>query len=80
MSLKENTPTETLDERGKICPYPLMDTRDKLKEMTPGDILEVLVNHGPAVENIRSLSKKLELEMDVEVVTEGKEWKVYIQK
>ncbi len=80
MSLTEKTPTETLDERGKICPYPLMDTRDKLKEMSEGELLEVLVNHGPAVENIRSLSNKLELEFDVEVVTEGEEWKVYVQK
>ncbi|MFQ5974860.1 MAG: sulfurtransferase TusA family protein [Candidatus Hydrothermarchaeales archaeon] len=58
MGLKEKPPSETLDERGKICPYPLMETRDKLKEMAEGELLEVLVDHPPAVENITRLSKK----------------------
>ncbi|MFQ5887910.1 MAG: sulfurtransferase TusA family protein [Candidatus Hydrothermarchaeales archaeon] len=80
MSLKEKTPSETLDERGKICPYPLMETRDKLKEMAEGEVLEVLIDHPPAVENIATLSKKLELEHEVEVIKEGEEWKIYIQK
>ncbi len=37
-----------LDIRGKICPYTLMDTRDVLKEMEKGEVLEVLVDYEPA--------------------------------
>ena len=37
-----------LDIRGKICPYTLMDTRDALKEMKTGEVLEVLVDYEPA--------------------------------
>ncbi|MFQ6136080.1 MAG: sulfurtransferase TusA family protein [Candidatus Hydrothermarchaeales archaeon] len=78
MSLKDKTPTETLDERGKICPYPLMDTRDKIKEMSKGELLEVLVDHPPAIENISSICRRLELEH--EVVKEDDSWRIFIQK
>jgi len=37
-----------LDITGKMCPYTLMDTRDKLKELTQGEVLEVLVDFEPA--------------------------------
>jgi tRNA 2-thiouridine synthesizing protein A len=37
-----------LDITGKICPYTLIDTRDKLKELSEGEVLEVLVDFEPA--------------------------------
>ena len=37
-----------LDITGKMCPYTLMDTRDALKELTTGEVLEVLVDFEPA--------------------------------
>jgi len=37
-----------LDITGKMCPYTLIDTRDKLKELTQGEVLEVLVDFEPA--------------------------------
>jgi len=37
-----------LDITGKMCPYTLIDTRDKLKELTEGEVLEVLVDFEPA--------------------------------
>ena len=37
-----------LDITGKMCPYTLIDTRDKLKELTRGEVLEVLVDFEPA--------------------------------
>ncbi len=40
--------TRQLDIRGKICPYTLIDTRDTLKEMKKGEVLEVLVDYEPA--------------------------------
>jgi tRNA 2-thiouridine synthesizing protein A len=33
-----------LDIRGKMCPYTLIETRDKLKTIEHGEILEVLVD------------------------------------
>lgn len=53
------TPTKTIDERGKICPYPDVDTMTTLKKMQKGEILEVLVDYPLSVERIpRNAQKK----------------------
>jgi len=53
------TPTKTLDVRGKICPYPDMDTMTTLKKMEKGEILEVLLDYPLSVERIpRNLQKQ----------------------
>jgi len=36
-------PTEVLDVRGEVCPYPDVKTQKKVKSMKSGEILEVLV-------------------------------------
>ena len=52
------TPTKTLDVKGKICPYPDMDTMTTLKQMQKGEILEVLLDYPLSVERIpRGLKK-----------------------
>jgi TusA-related sulfurtransferase len=51
-------PTKTLDVKGKICPYPDMNTMTTLKKMQKGEILEVLLDYPLSVERIpRSLKK-----------------------
>ena len=53
------SPTKTLDVRGKICPYPDMDTMTTLKKMEKGEILEVLLDYPLSVERIpRNLKKQ----------------------
>ncbi len=37
-----------IDIKGKICPYTLIETRDALKGLKQGDVLEVLVDFEPA--------------------------------
>jgi TusA-related sulfurtransferase len=54
----EITPTKTIDERGKICPYPDVDTMTALKKMNKGEILEVLVDYPLSVERIPRSAKK----------------------
>ncbi len=39
---------DKIDIRGLICPYTLMQTRDKLKTMSQGQVLEVLCDYEPA--------------------------------
>lgn len=39
---------KTIDIRGLICPYTLIATRDALKSMTKGQVLEVLCDNEPA--------------------------------
>jgi tRNA 2-thiouridine synthesizing protein A len=34
--------TRSLDLRGQVCPGPTVDTRLTLKEMNPGEVLELI--------------------------------------
>ena len=52
------TPTKTIDERGKICPYPDVDTMTTLKKMSKGEILEVLIDYPLSVERIPRNAEK----------------------
>jgi TusA-related sulfurtransferase len=46
--MAERKSDKTIDIRGQICPYTLMETRDALKEMGKGQVLEVLCDYEPA--------------------------------
>ncbi len=49
MSADATTPTQTLDVKGKACPIPVVKTAKAMKEMSPGEVLEVLATD-PGVE------------------------------
>jgi tRNA 2-thiouridine synthesizing protein A len=38
-----------LDVRGEICPYPMMQASEALKKLAPGETLQVLTDHTPAL-------------------------------
>jgi len=48
-----------LDLRGQVCPGPTVDTRLMLKEMNPGEVLEVTTDYYPARQTIPSLMADL---------------------
>lgn len=48
-----------IDLRGKVCPYPTLDTRTMLAEMAPGELLEVVTDYYPARQTIPELAKEL---------------------
>lgn len=50
-TIGEKSPDQNIDIRGKICPYTLIETRDSLKQLTKGQVLEVLCDYEPAAEN-----------------------------
>ena len=43
------TPAQTLDVKGKACPIPVVKTAKAMREMRPGEVLEVLATD-PGVE------------------------------
>ncbi|HHT9120074.1 MAG TPA: sulfurtransferase TusA family protein [Candidatus Hypogeohydataceae bacterium YC41] len=51
VSLKEKQPHLTIDIKGKICPYTLIETRDSLKSLNKGQVLEVQCDYEPAAKN-----------------------------
>ncbi len=48
-----------LDLRGAVCPGPTVDTRLTLKEMKPGEVLEVVTDYYPARQTIPALMNEL---------------------
>jgi len=51
--------TRSLDLRGEVCPGPTVDTRLTLKEMNPGEVLEVVTDYYPAKQTIPALMSEL---------------------
>jgi tRNA 2-thiouridine synthesizing protein A len=49
MSAEVTTPAQTVDVKGKACPIPVVKTAKAMKEMSPGEVLEVLATD-PGVE------------------------------
>ncbi|XES76154.1 MAG: sulfurtransferase TusA family protein [Candidatus Bathyarchaeia archaeon] len=70
---------ETLDLKGKTCPYPVLLTKEKLKKLASGDILEVTVDYQPARENVERVAKA-EGSKIVEVRDEKTQFTIVIEK
>ena len=45
-----------LDERGKQCPRPVIDTKKALESCNPGETVEVLVDNEIAVQNLSKMA------------------------
>ena len=71
--------SKAIDVKGKICPYPLIDTRDALKGINKGEVLEVITDHKPAAtETIPSFCNKKGY--PYKIIEEGNIWRVLIEK
>lgn len=69
-----------LDLRGEVCPYTFVKTILALETMESGDVLEVTVDHPPAVENVpRSLTNRGHEVLAVTQQT-GSEWLIRVRK
>jgi len=78
MSSKEK-PTEVLDVRGEVCPYPDVKTQKKIKSLKSGDILEVLIDYPLSAERIpRSMEKRGHEVLEVEKKGTS-EWSILIK-
>ena len=51
------TPTKTLDTKGHNCPIPVLKARRAMKELGPGDVLEVLATDSGAVQDFAEFCK-----------------------
>lgn len=57
--------TKTLDLKGEICPDPLIQVQDAMKNSAPGDIFIVVVDYPLAVENIAHWAENEGMAVDV---------------
>ena len=68
-----------LDVRGEICPYPQVKTIAALKKLTPGDHLEILTDHPPALETVPAQAARLGYVAEIETVGTA-EWCIVLHK
>jgi len=77
---EEVTITKELDLKGEVCPYTFVKSKLALEMLGSGDVLKVVVDHLPAVENVpRSLENEGNQVLDVSQVNET-DWSITIRK
>ena len=51
MALKDETPAQTLDTLGRVCPYPLLLTKKAVEKLSSGQVLKVLCDAPASAED-----------------------------
>jgi len=67
-----------LDVRGEACPYPMKKAMEAMERLPAGEVLEVLVDHPPAIDTIRMAANRYGFRMDVEPAGSG-EWRIRLR-
>lgn len=71
---------QEIDLTGEVCPYTFVKTKLALEEMENGQVLRVVVDHLPAVQNVpRSLKNEGHQVLKVGETSEG-EWEIVVRK
>jgi tRNA 2-thiouridine synthesizing protein A len=72
--------TRVLDIRGEVCPYTYVKSKLALEELTDGNVLEIVLDHKPAVVNVpRSLENEGHNVIEVTQINET-DWKIVVKK
>jgi tRNA 2-thiouridine synthesizing protein A len=76
----ESDKMEKLDLRGEVCPFTFVETKLKLENMKSGEMLEVILDHEPAV---RDVPRSVESEGHSVLLTEkidDETWRIVIKR
>lgn len=77
--MTERNVAKSIDVRGQICPYPIIKTREELKTLAQGDILEVITdNEQSAMETIPRLC--MQKNHQLERIDDNGFWRCFITK
>lgn len=69
-----------IDLKGEVCPYTFVKSKLALEDMEPGQVLRVIVDHLPAVENVpRSVANEGHQVLEV-VQIDDADWSIVIRK
>lgn len=79
--LKSQTPIETLDVLGRVCPYPLVMTKKALEKLSSGDLLKVITDAPASAEDsIPRFAEKQGCQIEIVKIEDKGYWELYIQK
>ncbi len=78
--INELKPDKTIDLKGEVCPYTFVKSKLALEEMNMDQVLEVVIDHEPAVENVpRSLKNEGQKILAVDKINDT-DWKILVKK
>ncbi len=78
--INELKPDKTIDLKGEVCPYTFVKSKLALEEMNLDQVLEVVIDHEPAVENVpRSLKNEGQKILAVDKINDT-DWKILVKK
>ncbi|HHT9135341.1 MAG TPA: sulfurtransferase TusA family protein [Candidatus Avalokitesvara rifleensis] len=77
---KKIIPNRRIDLKGEVCPYTFVKSKLAMEEMRLGEVLEVIVDHEPAVENVpKSMQNEGQRVLTVEKIN-GADWRMVFKK
>ena len=77
---EEFTVARTVDLKGQVCPYTFVRSKLAIEKMSLGEVLEIVLDHKPAVENVpKSMENEGQKVLVVEQTSE-KEWRIVVRK
>lgn len=69
-----------MDIKGEVCPYTFVKSKLAIEQIAGGQILEVIVDHLPAVENVpRSMENEGHEILEVEQLND-RDWRILVKK
>lgn len=73
-------PDKIIDIRGEICPYTYVKSKLALENIETSQVLEIILNHKPAVENVpRSMENEGHKILEVSQINET-DYKIVVKK
>ncbi len=71
---------QEIDLRGEVCPYTFVKSKLALEEMSPGQVLGIIVDHEPATKNVpRSMENEGNEIIDIGRLNDS-DWKIVVRK
>ena len=72
--------TREINLKGEVCPYTFVKSKLAIEEMEPGQILRIIVDHAPAVENVpRNMENEGNEVLEVSRINDT-DWQLIIRK
>ena len=69
-----------VDLKGQVCPYTFVRSKLAIEKMNVGEVLEIVLDHQPAVENVpKSMENEGQKVLKIDQTGE-KEWHLFVRK
>ncbi len=78
--LQRLRPDRVLDSTGEVCPYPVKQALDALKELAPGSILVQLTDHSMSTQTVPFAVRRSGLARVLGITGRGGVYRIYMKR